>query len=29
MNGYETYIVIIVILCAYSLIETYIKRKYK
>ena len=29
MNGNETFIVIIVIICAYSLIETYINRKYK
>lgn len=29
MNGNETFIAIIVILCTYSLIETYITRKYK
>lgn len=29
MNGNETFIVIIVLICAYSLIEKYIERKYK
>ena len=29
MNGNETFIVIISLICAYSLIEKYIERKYK
>jgi len=29
MNGYEAFIAIISLICAYNLIEKYIERKYK